>query len=43
MKALPTQYECLKMIRKPCARPGKAITLKTKYNRKQKHKSKWAE
>lgn len=36
MKQLPTQYECLKMIRKPCARPGKSFKVKTKYQRKGK-------
>jgi hypothetical protein len=36
MKQLPSQYECLKMIRKPCARPGQVIKVKTKFSRKQK-------
>ena len=37
MKALPTQYECLKMIRKQTPRPGFTFKMKTKYSRKQKH------
>jgi hypothetical protein len=41
MKAQLTQYECLKLIRKPTLGRGPVFKDKTKYNRKQKHKGGW--
>jgi hypothetical protein len=41
MKNELTQYDYLKMIRKPTLGRGPVFRDKTKYNRKQKHKGGW--
>lgn len=40
MKKQLTQYDYLKMIRKPTVARGPIFTDKTKYNRKPKHRNK---